>query len=86
MLSPIKLIFALIISICLLSCEEATDWDLEPGENGKLVVDAILTNETIIQEVRLSLSYDDLNGTPQSVNNAIVTVEVNGLIFPFAAD
>ncbi len=61
-----------ILGLLFWSCEEATDWEFQPGENGRLVVESILTDELQRQEVFLSLSYDDLNGTAPSVSGANV--------------
>ncbi len=77
------LLFCLLL---LLSCEEATDWDLKTGENGQLVVEAIMTNEAKRQEVLLSLSYDDLNGQPIAVTDAIIWLTNGQGTFPFPAD
>lgn len=68
------------------ACEESIDWELQPGENGRLVVEATLTDERKIQEVRLSTSYDELNGSPAPVTDAEVRVEANGSVLPFRAD
>ena len=57
------IILTLALSLTF-ACEEATDWDYETGDNGKLVVEAIITNELRHHEIFLSLTYDDINGTP----------------------
>ena len=67
-------------------CLEAIDWELEPGKNGQLVVEAILTDEVKIQEIKLSRSYDDLNGSPPTVSDALVYLEVNETLIEFEAD
>lgn len=67
-------------------CEKETSWDLETQGNNQLVVEAIFTNELVKQEVRLSQSYDSLNGTSPKVNDAFVSVEVNGFDVVFLAD
>jgi hypothetical protein len=56
----------------LFTCETPVDWELKPGDNGKLVIEAIITNEEKMQEVKLSLSYDDFNEKPQPVSDAVV--------------
>lgn len=66
------------------ACEETVEWDFQEGENGVLVVDAILTNELIPQQLRLSLSYDDLNGEAPPVTDAIVSVTANDVAYFFA--
>ena len=67
-------LFLLLLLLGILSCEEPVDWEFHPGENGHLVVDGILTDELRIQEVRLSLSYDELNGSPIPVSGAVLRV------------
>ncbi len=64
--------FSLVTLLFLSACVEETDWEYQPEENGQLVVESILTNETIIQSVQLSNSFDDINGTPSPVSNAKV--------------
>lgn len=66
-----------------LGCEETTEWQLAPGTNGQLVVEAILTNENKLQEVRLTQTYDDLNGLAPSITDAVVSVEANGVSVDF---
>lgn len=78
--------FLLLGLTLFLSCEEATDWKLNVETNGKLVVDAILTNELRVQEIRLSQSYDDLNGKAITVQDADVAVMANNIKFNFDAD
>lgn len=87
---PTSIKYSWILGLCLVfflaACEEATDWSLDSGENGKLVVEGILTDEFRLQNIRLSLSSDTLNGRVLGVGNASVEVEVNGEIIAFAAD
>ena len=69
------LIYISILLVLLLSaCVEETDWEYQTGENGKLVVESILTNEVKTQIVQLSTSFDEINGLPSPVSNAIVTL------------
>lgn len=68
------------------TCELSTDWELLPDEEQKLVVEAILTNENKIQEIRLSKSFPELNGTPPKMENATVTVRANGVVYKFDED
>ena len=63
-----------IATFLFISCEEVVPWDLGPAENDQIVVEAILTNENVIQQVRLSKSFDHLRGTAEPVTDAIVTV------------
>lgn len=80
------LIGLLLGMLLILSCEETIDWELQPEENGRLVVSAILTDERTIQEVRLSQSYDDLNGPVPAVTDAVVRVEVADRSVTFLPD
>lgn len=70
----------------LASCEKSRDWELPSTAEPTLVIEAILTNEDTVQEIRLSQSYTDLNGAPPPVENAIVSVAANGVVYPFATD
>jgi uncharacterized protein DUF4249 len=76
----------LLYAISFLACREAIDWDLKPGENGHLVVDAVLTNKFGFQEIKLSKSYDGLNDETPTINDANISVEVNGFSYRFFAD
>lgn len=62
----------LLALLALFSCEEATDWEFRPGENGALAVEAVITDEFKIQEVLLSLSRDGLNGEVEPASGAEV--------------
>ncbi|MEM7103310.1 MAG: DUF4249 family protein [Bacteroidota bacterium] len=72
------LLLLLTVSVGFMSCEEEVDWELATGGNEKLVVEAILTDELRFQEVKLSQSYDQLNGEPPAVTDAIVTLSIPG--------
>lgn len=79
---------AVVMMACFLSwqaCEEATEWQLHTGNNGRLVVEAILTDEFTTQIITLSKSFDNLAGVAPPVTDATVYVEVNGARFPFQA-
>lgn len=86
MIRSISMPIAFLVSLigCLVACEEAVEWEFQEGENGVLVVDAILTNEFIQQRLRLSLSHDELNGEAPPVSDAIVSVTANGVAYFFA--
>ncbi len=70
--TSLKAVVMLGIMFWFCTCENPVDWELKPGENGQLVIEAIITNEEKVQEVKLSLSYDDFNEKPQPVSNALV--------------
>ncbi|MBK7335157.1 MAG: DUF4249 family protein [Saprospirales bacterium] len=74
---------ALLALTLLPSCEEPTDWQFQPLENGALVVEAIITNELKNQEILLSLSYDDLNGQPAPATGAELRVAGGGETYLF---
>lgn len=79
-------ICSLIIALSFFACEKSTDWPLESDGTARLVVEAILTNENKTQEVRLSLTYPDLNGAAPAVDGAEVYVEVEQVIYSFLPD
>lgn len=68
------------------TCELPVDWELKPGENGKLVIEAIITNEQKAQEVKLSLSYNDFNEKPVSVSEAVVRFHDGQNVVEFVED
>jgi hypothetical protein len=72
------LLFPLLCMLFLSSCEVPTDWDFQPTDNGVLVVEAIITDEFGPQELRLSLSYDALNGQPAPATGAVVQISGGG--------
>ena len=67
-----KYFFWSLILIVTIGCEEQTDWDFKPQENGALVVEAIITNEFKIQEIRLSQTFSELNGQPIPATGASI--------------
>jgi len=72
-----------IIYIILLfgfwSCEERIDWDIQPDPINTIVVDAIITNEAKLQEVRLSKHFADQNGDEIPVSGAIVKISIDAV-------
>lgn len=85
-MSKYRQVIWLLLPLGFMSCEEVTRWELDPGGNGQLVVEATLTDEYKVQEIRLSLSYDALNGNPPAVDDALVTVAANGSSIIFLPD
>ena len=73
----------MIPALFLVSCEEETEWEYLTENNDRLVVDAVLTNELRFQEIRLSKSFNDLNGTPPPVTDAVVKVSVGPFVVNF---
>lgn len=59
----LKINIIVLLSIGLASCERSTSWDLETQDESFLVVEAILTNEDLIQQIQLSQTFSNLNGS-----------------------
>ena len=80
-------IYLVAVFACLYACEDAIDVDLDTGES-QLVVDAFLTNDSSLQEIRLTKSADYfLNAPTPTVNNATVDViGPNNQRFEFVSD
>jgi hypothetical protein len=84
MMRHLLIIFA-FLSGAWLGCERSIDWELSPTES-RLVVEAILTDEMGTQQIHLSQTFSDINGTPPPVTNASVTVHTQEEIIPFLPD
>lgn len=82
----LKYISFLSISLLTLACEESTDWALDTSEINRLVVEAILTDEEKIQEIRLSQTFSTLSEVPEKVTDATITVAANNITYNFLAD
>jgi len=69
--------YSYLLLFCLLAtaCEERIEWPLQEQDQGRLVVQAILTNELRTQHILLSQSYAGLDGTPSGVSDALLWVE-----------
>ncbi len=96
-----KICFCLL-AVMLYACEEQVDWPLTPGESGRLVVDAILTNEFKQQSIYLSENFLAQEGRALPIEQALVQLRGAGgqvlfdpvreepghylSIFPFAID
>jgi len=76
----------LAVSFLLSSCEVFIGRELKLEGESKLVVEAILTNEQISQQIRLSQSHHMFNGEAPAVTDAKVRVEANGVIYDFIPD
>jgi hypothetical protein len=70
----------------LSSCEQSREWELDTIEEARLVVEAILTDEFQQQEVLLSQTFSDLNGTAPAISDATIEVTVSGVVYPFSPD
>lgn len=62
----------------LLSCEEATNWDLDTQPTNLLVVEAQITNELKSHLVKLSRTTTNLNADPAPVSGATIVVITEG--------
>lgn len=72
-----KCAFKILIILTLLlagSCQERIDWELEMANELRLVVQGKITNEKKSHEVSLSLPVYEINGTPQPVSGAEVSI------------
>lgn len=80
-----KLPSSILLFIMLLcACEERFEMELPFTKTNLIVVEAVLTNENKSQEIRLSFPYQQINGNPQPVSGAIVSVmEGNGTTYIF---
>jgi len=67
-------LFLLTCLGAMTGCEEANDWENTENSEPILVVEALLTNENIRHKVRLSETYQNLDGSPLPVSNAIVAI------------
>jgi hypothetical protein len=81
-----NILTSVLILLAFSTCELPVDWELEAGDNGALVIEAIITNEVKIQEVKLSLSYDDFNDEPTMVSSATVKLYDGQTIVEFFED
>ena len=81
---PKYLNYIIICSVGLLiSCEEPVEWPLTPGPEGRLVVEAILTNQHTYQKFRLTQNRSAANGEELAVIDAQVTVSGRGMSIDF---
>jgi Domain of unknown function (DUF4249) len=67
-----KLLFYIIPLLLLFACEEETNWNLKNENTLDIVVEAILTSENMNHTVKLTKPILTINGTPETVSNAIV--------------
>ena len=67
-------IFLLFIYLMSVTCEKSISYTIMAEEQGKLVVQAIITDENRFQEIQLSRSFQSLNESPEPITNARVTV------------
>jgi hypothetical protein len=65
------------------SCEKEIDWELQNNELPSIVVEAMLTNENKIHEIRLTHPVKNINEAPGTVNGAIVKITSGHFEYPF---
>lgn len=85
-MDTVKYYLLFCIPLLLVTCEKSRDWELESLAEPTLVIEAILTNQDTVQEIRLTQSYVDLNGEAPPITNAVVSVEANDVTYAFATD
>jgi hypothetical protein len=78
-----KWITCLCIILLLQSCEEQTDWQLQPGNLDFVVVDGIITDEMRYQTIQISKPVSEINEPAQPVSNATVLVSTDQNIYTF---
>ena len=66
--------FFIALLLILISCEEKTDFELNPSQTNTLVIDAHLTNENKQQEIRLSKTFLSPNGEAEPASGAEIWV------------
>lgn len=81
----IKSVYFILIFI-ISACEEITEYNFKSTANGKLAVEAFITDEDKIQEVKLTLSYDTLNAEPLPATGAVVVIRTENDVFSFSED
>jgi Domain of unknown function (DUF4249) len=83
-----KICVTILLFISLLfACEERYSTEFGLSNTGLLTVEAVLTNENMNQKIKLSLPYQQLNGTSAPATGATVRVqEGTGVIYTFAED
>ncbi len=79
-------VFFISLFSVLSSCEKRTNWNLDLANEQFLIVDGIITNEFINQKINLSLSFKELNGEPEYVSNAGITIFDGDNTFNFIED
>lgn len=78
--------FAYLFLLLLASCEEQSDWDLQPNTNDFVVVNGIITNELQTQHITISKPVEKLNAKALPVSGATVLVSTALLTHTFHED
>ncbi|NOZ45342.1 MAG: DUF4249 domain-containing protein [Chlorobi bacterium] len=72
-----QLLIALFVVFGLISCETQTNWKLKTEEVPVIIVDGLITNEIKAHEVIITKPVTELNGIPEAVTGANVTIVNN---------
>jgi hypothetical protein len=84
---PLNIKSACLLLIFVISaCEEITDYNFKNAQNSMLTVEAFITNEDKIQEIRLTLSFDTFNAEPKAATGAEIIIKAENDIFYFSED
>ena len=78
--------FLLPLLLFPMGCQERIDWELEMENELRLVVEAKITNEQKAHQVKLTLPVYEINGTPEPVSGATVTITDGEVLFPLTED
>ena len=69
------LIYGMMMGILVLAaCEEPAGWEIDPGREDLLVVEALITDEIKRHSIRLTQTAQQLNESPAPATNAIVAI------------
>jgi hypothetical protein len=67
-------ILFIVSAIVFIKCEKAISWDLDPTFDSIMVVEGGITSEYKSHTISLYYSFNEINGSPDMVSNAIVSV------------
>ncbi len=81
-----RYLYSILILTFLFSCKEKLDSPIDARNENLLVVDALITNEYIQHEVQLSKTVNELNGVPEKVSGATITITDGDSIYVFVED
>jgi hypothetical protein len=81
-----KLISYVLVILLFQSCEEQTDWPLQPGNTDLVVVDGIVTDELQVQSIQITKPVKNINETAMAVSDATVLVSSDQTVYAFHED
>ncbi|MCI4669457.1 MAG: DUF4249 family protein [Bacteroidia bacterium] len=85
-MSKLRYIILLLSCFLILSCEERIAWEIQSQPDDRLVVQAVLTDQFMIQSIYLSRTSGSLNGGFPYVEDAEVWVSTGGQRLDFFLD